>query len=299
MDWGIPLPFDNQYVTYVWVDALLNYVTGVQDDFEKWWNKARACHLIGKDILVTHAVYWPCLLMALGIRLPKTILAHGWLLNQEHGKMSKSAGDVMDPLDLLKTYSSDSLRYFLIRNLPVEKDSPISHALMKRQINEDLSNNFGNLISRTCNLLHRHFDSQIPERDIQNKGSAEETLRKKGQSTLTAVKQDILDLRPHLALESIIELLNEANRFLEHTAPWKTVKTNKKSAQCSLRAVLEIIYISAVLLKPVMPHKMDFLLKTLSCPSVWPEKHFRSGAYPRAGVQIPQLTPLFPRLNSD
>ena len=308
VEWGIELPFDTKYVTYVWVDALLNYVTGLNvtgqnEEFEKWWNKAGAHHLIGKDILITHAVYWPCLLMALGIKLPKTIMAHGWLLNQEQEKMSKSAGDVMDPLDLLKLYSSDSLRYFLIRNLPIEKDSPISHALITRQINEDLSNNLGNLISRTCKMIHRHFDSQIPERNIHEESSVTADLRKKGQNTLMAVKKNILDLRPHRALENIIDLLNEANRFLEQQAPWKSIKTNKEKTKETLRVVLEIISISAVLLKPVMPRSMVFLLKSLSgpegWPEEWPEKHFQNGDYPKAGVKIPELTPLFPRLDQN
>ena len=301
VNWGIELPFDKQYVTYVWVDALLNYVTGISmqgqnEEFEKWWNKAGAHHLIGKDILITHAVYWPCLLMALGIKLPKTILAHGWLLNQEQEKMSKSAGDVMAPLDLLKIYTADSLRYFLIRNLPVEKDSPISHSLIKQQINEDLSNNLGNLISRTCKLIRRDFNSQIPERNTQVVDSAMEDLRKKGQDTLTAVKKSVLELRPQKALESITDLLNETNRFLEQKAPWKSIENNKAIAGETLRVVLEIIFISSVLLKPVMPRSMAFLLKNLSCPEEWPENHFQSGAYPKAGVPIPKLSPLFPRL---
>ena len=307
VDWGIELPFDTQYVTYVWVDALLNYVTGLnqagsvskkgqESEFEQWWNKAGARHLIGKDILITHAVYWPCLLMALGIKLPKTILAHGWLLNQEQEKMSKSTGDVMDPLDLLKVYSSDHLRYFLIRNLSIEKDSPISHTLIRGQINEDLSNNFGNLISRTYKMIHSYFDSQIPKQNPPLVGPLAENLRKKGQDTLTAVKQDTLKLSPHKALKNIINLLNEANRFLEQQAPWKSIKTNREETKETLRVVLEIIYISAVLLKPVMPRSMVLLLKSLSCPEEWPATHFQSGMYPKAGVKIKELAPLFPRL---
>ena len=308
VDWGIELPFDTKYVTYVWVDALLNYVTGLnqegsiskkepESEFEKWWNKAGAHHLIGKDILITHAVYWPCLLMALGIKLPKTILAHGWLLNQEQEKMSKSTGDVMDPLDLLKIYSSDTLRYFLIRNLSIEKDSPISHALIKGQINEDLSNNLGNLISRTFKMIHNYFDSQIPKRGTDEEALAITNLRKKAQSTLEVVKQDVLNLRPHRALEHIINLLNEANRFLENQAPWKSIKTNREETAKNLRMVLEVIYISAVLLKPVMPRSMAFLLKSLNCPEEWPEKHFQTGIYPKAGTKIKEIAPMFPRLN--
>ncbi len=292
VDWGVELPFDSNYVTYVWVDALMNYVTGLKEEQDKWWNGAGATHLIGKDILITHAVYWPCLLMALGIRLPKTILAHGWLLNQEQEKMSKSAGDVMNPVDLLNTYTADSLRYFLIRNMPVEKDSPVSHSIITRRINEDLANNLGNLVSRTTKLIHRHLESRIP--GPQN--SPLSHLRQKGQKVITQTQKDIVALRPHRALENIVELLNDTNRFLEQKAPWQSIKTNKEETKETLRSALEVIYLSAVLLQPVMPQKMARLLKSLNSPLEWPEKHFSTGHHPKEGTKIQELPPLFPRL---
>ncbi len=306
VDWGVEVPFDNNYVTYVWVDALLNYATGVgyqdskrKQDFKKWWTDTGALHVIGKDILITHSVYWPCLLMALGIRLPKSILAHGWILDHSRQKMSKSKGDVMDPLALLKVFDSDSLRYFLIRDVPVGNDSPVSHNLILQRRNEDLSNNFGNLLRRVTQMIHRHFASRVPKREKEDFIPAISNLREKGVQTTRKFKADISALKPHLALEKIVLLLNETNRFLEQNPPWKSIKTDKEKTSSVLRAGLEIIYLSAVLLKPVLPRKMSLLLKALSCPDEWPLQHFQSGAFPKAGHIIQDLPPLFPRITQE
>jgi len=302
LSWGVEIPFDPNYVTYVWVDALLNYATGVgycqpekKSDFKKWWLDTGPLHLIGKDILLTHCVYWPCLLMALEIPLPKTILAHGWLLNQEGEKMSKSAGDVMDPLNLLNIYDADALRYFLIKDVPIGKDSPVSHGFITQRINEDLANNLGNLISRTTKMIHKHFNSQVPENSDPKKTTDLKTL---GLKTIKEVKLNIIALKPHIALEHIIELLNKTNQFLEIKAPWKTIKDNKTKTSDTLRESLEVIYLVAVLLKPVLPKKMDQVLKSLSCPDEWPLEHFQNGTFPKAGEKIQTLPPLFPRIKN-
>ena len=303
VDWGVEVPFDKNYVTYVWVDALLNYATGVgyQDpqrtqDFKKWWIATGALHIIGKDILITHSVYWPCLLMALGIKLPKSIVAHGWILDHSQEKMSKSKGEVMDPVALLKTLDSDSLRYFLIKDLPLGNDSPVSQELIFQRRNEDLSNNFGNLLRRVTQMIHRHFASRIPNREEKGSIPAIEHLREKGIQTIQGFKTDMSALRPHLALEKVVLLLNETNRFLEQNPPWKSIKADKAKTGHVLRAGLDIIYLCAVLLKPVMPQKMNLLLKTLSCPDKWPLQNFQSGAFPKAGDVIQEIPPLFPRI---
>ena len=303
LEWGVEIPFDPNYVTYVWVDALLNYATGVgyqQEEktksFKKWWTETGALHLIGKDILVTHCVYWPCLLMALNIKLPNTILAHGWLLNQSQEKMSKSTGNVMNPIELLKKYDSDTLRYFLARNIPLGKDALVSEKLIVRCVNEDLSNNLGNLLRRTTTLIQKYFNFQIPKNSHNSKT---ENLKKKGIQTIKSVQDSILALKPHLALEQIILLLDETNKFLEQNAPWKKIKEDKAETEKILRAALEIIYISSVLLKPVMPKKMDLLLNSLSCPGKWPLEHFEKGTFPKAGEKIKELPPLFPKIKSE
>ena len=305
VSWGVEVPFDPQFVSYVWVDALLNYLTGIGYpgpgashklplETAAWWEKAGAVHLIGKDILMTHAVYWPSLLLALGIPLPKTILAHGWLLNQEKEKMSKSKGDVMDPVELLKLFSSDLIRYFLVRDIPLGSDAGISKELMQRRLNEDLANNLGNLLRRTVTLIHQHFHSTIPE-PVKTPDELSRQLKQAGVKTAESLKASILTLRPKI--ECITELLKQTNQYLEKTAPWKQVKENKKQTADILRTTLEIVYLCGTLLAPVMPKKMATLLDSIACPpDEWPLESFKNGTFPKAGATIKDIPPLFPKI---
>ena len=311
VSWGVEVPFDPQFITYVWVDALLNYVTGIgylgpsQDgktnsenlpaDTKKWWVQTGAVHLIGKDILMTHCIYWPCLLMALDLPLPKTILAHGWLLNPSQEKMSKSKGDVMDPMDLLKIFSADHLRYCLIRDIPIGNDSSISIPLLVRRVNEDLANNLGNLLRRTVTMIHQHFNSIIPK-PVATPNILTKNLKLLGLQTADAVKENVLKLRPGSGVDQIVRLLNETNKYLEQTTPWKLIKEDKEQTQDVLRSALEIIYLCAVLLQPVMPKSMATLLDSLSCPNQWPVEYFKNGDFPKAGLTIKDIPPLFPRI---
>ena len=266
--WGIELPFDPNYVTYVWVDALLNYINGAGygsaraediQDFEKWWKRAGAVHLIGKDILITHGVYWPCLLMALDLPLPKTILAHGWLLNESQEKMSKSKGEKLDPLALSDDLGVSELRYFLAREIPLGNDARISKEMMIRQVNQDLADQLGNLLSRTSRLAETGFEGKVP---LLEK-NAESPLKALTEKTIEETEKKINEFQLSQALESIQDLLGELNRFLEREAPWKLIKTNKSAAGQSLSIALEALRISGVLLFPVMPEKMGQMLKIL------------------------------------
>ncbi len=319
MQWGIELPFDSRFVTYVWVDALLNYLTGIgwlgpvkpnplkpdlvkedaklanDTEWEKWWS-AGAFHLIGKDILVTHCVYWPCLLLALDLPLPKTIFAHGWLLNREKEKMSKSQGDVMDPLALLKIFDSDSLRYFLVRSILLGNDSTISSLLIARCLNEDLANNFGNLIQRVSVLTHRHYDSLMPP-VVKAPDTLIKNLKQLAENTALSFKKDLLNLQPQSAIEKIILLLNNTNKYLEQMAPWKLVKTDQKKGADVLRTTWEIIYLCASILKPILPNKMTTVLECLSCPDEWPLENFQTGVFPKERAKIKKIPPLFPRID--
>ena len=317
LSWGVEIPFDKNFVTYVWIDALLNYVTGIgyqqaqkQEEFQKWWLDTGAVHIIGKDILLTHCVYWPCLLMALNIRLPKTILAHGWILNSSKEKMSKSTGEKMKPADLLKLFDKNSLRYFLIGDIPVGNDTPVSLSLIAKRINEDLSNNLGNLFRRITKMLHEHFHSQIPKaythselvqllntkQILFEQMSQIQSLKALALQTAEKVKTDVQNLRVHLAVEKIVFLLSKTNKYLEQNVPWKLIKTDKKQCALVLRTSLEVLYLSAVLLKPVMPEKMNQLLESLSCPTDWPVSHFKTGKYPKPEKTIQELPPLFPKI---
>ena len=165
LEWGIELPFDKQYVTYVWFDALINYVTAVgfnqsSENFKKWW--PASYHLIGKDILTTHAVYWPTMLSSAGVSLPLSIFAHGWWLTGE-SKMSKSLGNVINPMDLIEDYGVDPVRYYLMREMVLGHDSSFTIESFIQRYNSDLANDFGNLLSRVTTLIKKNYDGVIPE----------------------------------------------------------------------------------------------------------------------------------------
>ena len=265
VSWGIELPFDKSCVVYVWVDALLNYITGLgygsqikeeRDQFEKYWHKAGALHLIGKDILMTHAVYWPCLLKALGLPLPKTIFAHGWLLNKEAEKMSKSQGAVLDPVELARDLGgADSLRWLLARDIPFGRDFPISKSLMIRRINEDLADGPGNILSRLARLAERHFEGRLPPPP-----GAGAYLQPLADKLCQSFRQKAENLALSEALRELSGFFDEINAFLEQKAPWKLVKTDKQAGGLVLAEALEALRIGGVLLFPIMPEKASVLL---------------------------------------
>ncbi len=308
LSWGIEIPFDHDYVTYVWFDALLNYATAVgiaqsgrEKEYEEWWqNSGQTHHLIGKDILITHCVYWPTMLMAFGAALPKTIFAHGWVLNRDNEKMSKSKGSVMAPDDMVAFVGVDPLRYYLVKEIHLGNDGPVSHELIAGRINNDLANNLGNLLSRTTNLIDKFFGGQAP--DVSKVALDEKTrsLIDRAVSTANQVKSRIEDFEPSLALEAVVQLLNETNKFLEEKAPWKTVKTHLVAAGADLYCALEVLRIAGGLLWPVMPEKMTALLETIGCPykagvETWPS--LSKWGVIAAGTKVQKAQPLFPRID--
>ena len=273
LKWGIELPFDSNYVCYVWFDALLNYCTAIglaqenrREEFKKWWKDIGAFHLIGKDILITHAVYWPTILMSLELNLPRQIFSTGWILNKESEKMSKSKGDVIHPLDLKSKVGVEVIRYFFARSVPMGKDAPFSYQLLIELNNGELSNIFGNLLSRITQLIHKHFKGLYPSL-LSNITQDESTknLIKKAKSLPLLVKEHIMNQRLHLGLESVIEVLRSTNQFIDEKAPWKTVLSDKKKAGESLATALECIRIGGVLLSPIFPRTSKELLKRLQC----------------------------------
>ncbi|MCC7403076.1 MAG: methionine--tRNA ligase [Bdellovibrionales bacterium] len=302
LSWGIEIPFDRDYVTYVWFDALLNYATGVgfqqparSAEFQKWWKETGAVHLIGKDIITTHAVYWTTMLMAAGAPLPKTIFAHGWILNKDNAKMSKSVGEVINPLDIKSLVGVDAFRYFLVRDIHFGNDAPFSKDLVVGRINTDLANNLGNLLSRSANLIGKYFDGKAPA------GSGDDPATRKiihlAGETASKVQADIERLAPSYALEHVVALLNEANRFLEETAPWKKAKEDVAAAGNSLYTAIECLRIAAILLSPVMPTKMADLLDRLGQSQPNFELAKKWGVIP-AGAAIAKGDPLFPRIET-
>lgn len=292
LSWGVELPFDSDYVTYVWFDALLNYISvplarGGEAELEKWW--PHSVHLIGKDILMTHAIYWPTMLKAAGYPMPASIIAHGWWMLNNH-KMSKSKGNVAKPLELMDKYGVDAFRYFLIRDMSLGQDSNFSEKAMVDRMNSDLANDFGNLLNRTLKLLKRYFSGVIPEPVFG--GALELELKQMAEKTIEEVDQLVHEYKLHSALETTLQLVRRANKYMEQTEPWKLAKTDLKAAGSVLYHVLEIFRLSATLLSPVIPGKMDSLLRQLGLEKS--HLQLKWGVLP-PGIQTQEAEVLFPR----
>ena len=262
LSWGIELPFDSNYVTYVWFDALINYITAAgfnsnEEKYKKYWPVDY--HLIGKDILTTHAVYWPTMLMSAGLPLPKGIFAHGWWLSGE-SKMSKSVGNVVDPLDLIKEYGVDPVRYYLMREMVLGNDASFTMESFIKRYNSDLANDFGNLLSRVTNLLTKFFDSKTPKLEDDSKEG--NSIKNNGNELIKNVSTKIEEMKVNEAIEIIFQFIRSVNKYLEVMAPWKLVKSDKESAGKVLFTAAEALRVSSLLLSPVMPNRTSIILKT-------------------------------------
>ena len=265
LKWGIEIPFDSNYVTYVWFDALLNYITGVEWDndeefFNKWW--PADYHLIGKDIITTHAVYWITMLMAAKLPLPKHILAHGWWLIDDM-KMSKSTGNVVDPIELIDYYGEDSVRFFLMREMTLGQDASFSFELFKRRYNDDLANDLGNLLNRITILIGKFCNHSVPI--IKNTDEVDNNLISSIKELPKKALDSIKELKINASIEHVMSLVRSINKYLEVKEPWKSLKENPKN-QSGLNALsisCEAIALSAKLLYPVMPKKCEEIFNIL------------------------------------
>ncbi len=291
LNWGIELPFDSDYVTYVWFDALINYVSALGfDSDEKKYNTywPANLHLIGKDILTTHSVYWPTMLLSVGIKLPKTIFAHGWWLSDQ-SKMSKSVGNVVDPLQLIKSYGVDPVRFYLMKEMVLGQDSNFSIESFVKCYNNDLANDFGNLLSRVSNLINKFYNGILVEgEDLSEdgkivKGCAIETIDK--------VSKLIDEMKIDDAIDSVFLLIKNVNKFLEATVPWKVVKTDLKKGGALLFTAAESLRIIALLLAPIMPNRTALVLETLNTKNT---EIYWGGLV--IGSKIKTHKPLFPRI---
>ena len=267
LSWGIELPFDKDYVTYVWFDALINYISAIgylndEHSYNKYW--PANYHLMAKDILTTHCVYWPTMLLALNIKLPQTIFAHGWWL-MENEKMSKSLGNVIKPLELSEKYGADALRYYLMRNMVLGQDASYTYESFVTRYNADLANDFGNVINRITILIEKHFDGLCPEPGDYDED--ELLIISKAKNMPIAVKKNIINMKLHDAIENAMSLIRLINKYLEMKKPWKLVKEDKSAkspASTCLYLAAEILRISTVLLSPIMPTKTKLTLNALS-----------------------------------
>jgi len=300
LSWGIDLPFDTDYVTYVWFDALTNYITAVgyphdPDRFKKWWPVDY--HLIGKDILTTHAVYWPTMLMAAEIPLPKTIFAHGWWLIGKT-KMSKSLGNVVRPLDLADKYGTDALRYFLMREMSPGQDASFTEAFFITRYNSDLANDLGNLVNRVTKLVSRFFHGQLPGNADPKPEDAD--ITEQAVNLKSAVDKDVDALKINTAIEKVLEMLREINRYMDNQAPWRVVKTDAGRAGAVLYTVSEALRLAATALHPVMPTKISelFAVFGIASDANISQAEWLNWGYLEPGSKLAPVKGLFPRIDT-
>ena len=303
LSWGIPLPFDESYVCYVWFDALINYITAAgylqnTEAFARWW--PASCHLIGKDILTTHCIYWPTMLKAMGVETPETVMAHGWWLVDEE-KMSKSLGNVIRPLDLAEKYGVDAFRYFLVREMVLGTDSTFSETGFIHRYNSELANDLGNLLNRTVVMACRYLDGQVPESDANHPVLT--ALKAQALRTLDGVMDALGNMNPTGILDAIWDLVRQANRFAEAQAPWNLARDpeNRDVLKATIYGLLETMRYLAVLLFPVLPGKAEEIWEQIGADGdvkAQTIQSLRPWGGLRAGAQVRACGPIFPRIES-
>lgn len=265
ISWGIPFPHDSKHVVYVWMDALANYISAVgfnqpgkEKEFNAWW--PADVHVMGKDIVRFHAVYWPAFLMASGLALPKHLLVHGWIKVGQQ-KMSKSLGNVVDPLQLAQRFGVEQVRYYLMRQMAVTHDGEFSIEDMEQKISSDLANDLGNLLNRIV-LLAEKYDAMILHAP-QTWDKDALALRDESLNTIEDVKEYMADFSVHMAIARVWKFINQVNSYFHTHEPWKLVKNDKAAFMNVLSATAHALKVIAVLLLPVMPKKMALLLESL------------------------------------
>lgn len=298
--WGITLPWDDTHVTYVWFDALLNYVSALGypagERFARYW--PHTWHLIGKDILKTHAVFWPTMLKSAGIPLYQRLLVGGYLLGPDGRKMSKSLGNVVDPFALSEKYGRDALRYFLLRELPYGQDGAVGEKGLVERYNADLANDLGNLVARVRALLLRHLDGVIPP---QHPGEAEAPTSAAGQGLLEKLRPLVHHLRLYAAIEEVLQFVRSLNRYFNDQAPWKLAKDPAQLERLGtvLYQVVEGLRIASILLEPAIPDKARQLRQSLGLGDYTLEQAAQWGLTP-AGTRIPaEAAILFPKSEAE
>lgn len=297
MDWGIELPFDRDYVTYVWFDALLNYVTAIgygsdEARFKRWW--PATCQLVGKDILTTHTVYWPTMLKAMGVELPQMVFAHGWWLIGRD-KMSKTAGNVVNPMEFVDKYGVDAFRYFLMAEMSLGQDASFTEEAFVRRYNADLANDLGNMLSRVHKLVVDVFSGKIPSPGAS--GADELDLKAKAESAMANVMESVRDMTVDGGLAGVADLVRQANKYLEKKQPWMLAKqTDKAPLGTVLYHGAEILRLVSRALSPVMPGKMADLAAALGLSEIPEADGWQKWGRLEAGAKTGDMTHLFPRI---
>src|SRR5580704_1832929 len=296
-DWGIPVPGNPKHIMYVWVDALTNYITAVgfpdtqSEKFRRFW--PADLHVIGKDIVRFHAVYWPAFLMSAGLEVPRRIFSHGWILNRGE-KMSKSVGNVVDPFALADAYGVDQLRYFFLREVPFGQDGNYSHEMIVARINADLANDLGNLAQRSLSMVARQLGGELPQPGTLSE--ADRALLAAADAMLGKAREAMKTQALHQVLNAVWAVVAEANRYFAGEAPWALAKTDPTRQRTVLYVTAEVIRQVAVLALPFMPAAAGKLLDLLAVPAE--ERQFAAlggGHRIAAGAKLPPPVAVFPR----
>ena len=302
--WGIPVDFDPKHVVYVWLDALTNYITGIGYDVDgnssELFAECWPCdvHIIGKDIIRFHTIYWPIFLMALGLPLPKRVYGHPWLL-QDGGKMSKSKGNVMYADDLVSVYGTDAVRYYVLDSMPYDNDGLIGWSLMTDKINGELANVYGNLVKRTVSMSEKYFDGVVERSGVTD--PVDDDLKNTVASTYEKVCSFMDDYRVADAIDCVFTTLRRANKYVDETMPWSLAKDPTKLPRLKevLYNLIETIAICSSLLSPFMPETSAKILKQINCE----EREYAAlgefGLYPDGNVVEKNAEIIFARLDPD
>lgn len=300
--WGIPVDFDPDHVVYVWIDALSNYITalgyspdGSGDNYKKYW--PADVHIIGKDILRFHTIYWPIMLMALGEPLPKQVFAHPWLLFGSD-KMSKSRGNVIYAEDLVKLIGVDAVRYYLLSEMPYVSDGSITYETVFERYNSDLANTLGNLVNRTVAMSNKYFDGQVMAPTAQE--PLDEQLKNAALAAVENVDKLLSKYRVSDALEAILSLARRSNKYIDETAPWVLAKDEDKKERLGtvLYNLLESIRFIAILVSPFMPETAEKIFKQINTQVTSYDSLKEFGGL-KAGEKVGTAEPLFSRLDSE
>ena len=293
LQWGVTVPWDHQQVFYVWFDALLNYYTALgfarddEDLTDRFW--PATYHIIGKDILKFHTVYWPALLMAAEIEVPEHVFVHGFLLGADGRKMSKSIGNVLDPFGVIDEFGTDALRFYLMRDVPFGSDGPVGVDAVRARYDAELANEYGNLASRTIAMLQRYRDGVIPA------GPTDDVLAREFQVLPAEVSAIINRADPTRALELIWQRVRRLNRYVEERAPWELARDPEAVGKLdeTLASLAEGLRVISVLLHPYMPATVERLLEALGAP----ETRFERALFAErgSGATVSALEPLFPK----